>query len=87
MQVKETVKELLERLPEDCSFEDILYQLYVLQKVEQGQADVQAGRIIQSIAPIVGGKGGGKLDFASGGGKDPSKLDDALKAASKLFKP
>jgi alanyl-tRNA synthetase len=39
---------------------------------------VQAGKIIQQIAPIVGGKGGGKPDNARGGGKDASKLDEAL---------
>ncbi len=41
-------------------------------------AKVQAGKIIQAIAPIVGGKGGGKPDNARGGGKDPTKLDEAL---------
>ena len=39
---------------------------------------VQAGKIIQTIAPIVGGKGGGKPTQARGGGKDASKLDEAL---------
>jgi len=39
---------------------------------------VQAGKIIQNIDPIVGGKGGGKPDNARGGGKDASKLDEAL---------
>ena len=38
----------------------------------------QAGKIIQAIAPIVGGKGGGKPDNARGGGKDVAKLDEAL---------
>ena len=38
----------------------------------------QAGKIIQAIAPIVGGKGGGRPDNARGGGKDASKLDEAL---------
>ena len=45
---------------------------------KEHQAKVQAGKIIQTIAPIVGGKGGGKPDFARGGGKDASKLDEAL---------
>jgi alanyl-tRNA synthetase len=40
-----------------------------------------AGKIIQGIAPIVGGKGGGKPDNARGGGKDVSKLDQALQKA------
>jgi alanyl-tRNA synthetase len=48
------------------------------------QAKVQAGKIIQTIAPIVGGKGGGKPDFARGGGKDVSKVDAALAEARKL---
>ncbi len=39
---------------------------------------IQAGKIIQTIAPIVGGKGGGKPTNACGGGKDVSKLNEAL---------
>src|SRR5437667_551725 len=48
-------------------------------------AKVQAGRIIQTIAPIVGGKGGGKPDNARGGGRDASKLDEALAQARTLI--
>jgi alanyl-tRNA synthetase len=48
-------------------------------------AKVQAGKIIQQIAPIVGGKGGGKPDHARGGGKDASKLDEALAKARSLI--
>ena len=45
----------------------------------------QAGRIIQSIAPIVGGKGGGKATQARGGGKDTAKLDEALAEVPKIL--
>jgi alanyl-tRNA synthetase len=46
--------------------------------VERG---ISAGSIIREIAPIVGGGGGGRDDMAQAGGKDPSKLDEALVAA------
>ncbi|HXH83922.1 MAG TPA: alanine--tRNA ligase [Candidatus Tectomicrobia bacterium] len=39
---------------------------------------VQAGRLIQEVARVVGGGGGGRPDLAQAGGKDPSKLDAAL---------
>jgi alanine--tRNA ligase len=48
-------------------------------------AKVQAGKIIQQIAPLVGGKGGGKPDQARGGGKDATKLDEALAKAKSLL--
>jgi alanyl-tRNA synthetase len=41
---------------------------------------VQAGKIISQIAPIVGGKGGGRPDLAEGGGTNPGALDEALSA-------
>ena len=46
---------------------------------------IQAGKIIQTIAPIVGGKGGGRPDNARGGGKDVGKLDEALAKAKSLL--
>ncbi len=46
---------------------------------------VQAGKIIQQIAPIVGGKGGGRPDNARGGGKEAGKLDEALAKAKSLL--
>ena len=48
-------------------------------------AKIQAGKIIQAIAPIVGGKGGGKPDNARGGGKDTARLDEALAKARELL--
>jgi alanyl-tRNA synthetase len=40
-----------------------------------------AGAIIKEIAPLVGGKGGGKPDLAQGGGTNPAALESALEAA------
>ena len=48
-------------------------------------AKAQAGKLIQGIAPIVGGKGGGKPDNARGGGKDATKLDEALAKVKSLL--
>jgi len=39
---------------------------------------VKAGELVGSIAAAVGGKGGGRPDFAQAGGSDASKLDAAL---------
>ncbi|MEA2337231.1 MAG: alanyl-tRNA synthetase, partial [Thermoanaerobaculia bacterium] len=39
---------------------------------------VNANALINKLAPIVGGKGGGKPDLAQAGGKDPGKLDEAI---------
>jgi alanyl-tRNA synthetase len=46
---------------------------------------VQANKIIQTIAPIVGGKGGGRPENAQGGGTDATKIDDALAKARELL--
>ena len=42
------------------------------------KAGHHAGKTIQTLAAQLGGKGGGKPDFAMGGGKDPGKLADVL---------
>ncbi len=44
-------------------------------------APLKAGDWIKAIAPIVGGGGGGRPDFAQAGGKDPSKIQTALEEA------
>jgi len=47
---------------------------------------VKAGQIVKEIAPIVGGGGGGRPDFAEAGGKQPEKIDEMLLAAEGAVK-
>jgi alanyl-tRNA synthetase len=49
------------------------------------QAVLPAGKLISAIAPLVGGKGGGKPDNARGGGRDASGLQAALEKAKDLI--
>jgi alanyl-tRNA synthetase len=46
---------------------------------------VKAGQIVKEIAPIVGGGGGGRPDFAEAGGKQPEKIDEMLKASESVL--
>lgn len=46
MLTKQTVRDLLDRLPEDCSPDEVLYHLYVLQAVKTGLADADAERVV-----------------------------------------
>ena len=47
--------------------------------------DFQAGKLVQELAPLVGGRGGGKPEMARGAGNDPSKIDDLLAKANSLL--
>jgi alanyl-tRNA synthetase len=42
---------------------------------------IPAGQVVKQLAPIVGGGGGGRPDFAEAGGKDPSKIGELLAAS------
>jgi hypothetical protein len=46
MTAKDTVRALLDRLPDDCTLDDVLYHLYVVHAIARGEADEEAGRII-----------------------------------------
>jgi alanyl-tRNA synthetase len=47
---------------------------------------VQAGRLVKELAPIVGGGGGGRPDFAEAGGRDASKIGEMLTRAPDVLK-
>jgi alanyl-tRNA synthetase len=46
---------------------------------------IGAGDIVKESAPLVGGKGGGRPDFAQAGGPEPEKLEQALAAARRFI--
>ena len=46
---------------------------------------VQANKLIQEVAPIVGGKGGGRPENARGAGNNPAKIEEALQKARELI--
>ena len=43
---KEEVQKMLEQIPDDSSFEDIQYHIYVREKIERGLKDIEEGRIL-----------------------------------------
>jgi alanyl-tRNA synthetase len=47
---------------------------------------VNANEVVRVVAPIIGGGGGGKPNFAQGGGTQPKKLEDAVKKAEETIK-
>ena len=56
---KDAARRLIEQLPEQATWDDIMYELYVKQKLEAGLADIEAGRTIpheQVKAELLGQK-------------------------------
>jgi predicted transcriptional regulator len=45
--VKEAARQLVENLPEDVTWDDLMYQIYVRQNIEAGLADSEAGRVVE----------------------------------------
>jgi predicted transcriptional regulator len=43
---KEAVRKILEQVPDDASYEDIQYHIYVREKIERGVKDIEEGRVI-----------------------------------------
>jgi len=50
-------------------------------------AKVHAGKLIQTLAKQIGGKGGGRPDLAEGGGEDTSALNSTLELVPDLLEP
>ena len=43
---KEEVRKMLDQIPDDASFEDIQYHIYVQEKIEHGLKDIEEGRVL-----------------------------------------
>ncbi|MDX6574993.1 MAG: hypothetical protein QOE96_946 [Blastocatellia bacterium] len=43
--IKEEARRLVENLPDDSTWEDLMYQIYVRETIESGLADIEAGRV------------------------------------------
>ena len=51
----------------------------------QAPQKLKAGEVVQAIAPLIEGRGGGKPDFAQAGGTKPAGLKEALEKGSQLI--
>jgi alanyl-tRNA synthetase len=59
---------------------------HLLAMVKKDKKDkVSAGTIIKEIAPVVGGRGGGRPDMAQAGGNEPGKVEEAIDKACELI--
>lgn len=86
-QLRDTVDQLRQRLPGGFVFLACPGEKNVMLAAGAGSglADgYHAGNIIKQVAPVVGGGGGGRADFAQAGGKQPQKTDDALRLAREI---
>ena len=44
--VKDEMRELVDGLPGECTWADVMYRVYLRQKIQRGLDDVEAGRVI-----------------------------------------
>ena len=44
--IKENIKTLVDALPDNMTYDDIMYEIYVKQKIEKGLADIKSGNVL-----------------------------------------
>jgi alanyl-tRNA synthetase len=60
-------------------------RVHLLVSVTRDLTDrVEAGQLVKELAPILGGAGGGRPDFAEAGGRDASRIDEVLGRAKEI---
>jgi hypothetical protein len=45
-QTKDILRDLIDTMPDDCTIEDVVYRLYVIDAARRGRADLDAGRTV-----------------------------------------
>ena len=66
---------------------DVGGKVALVATVPKAETDkIKAGDIIKNMAPVVGGKGGGRPDMAQGGGSEPSKITESLQFIKNYIK-
>jgi len=61
-------------------------QIMVMAGEEAVAKGLNAGEIVKLVAPLLGGGGGGRANFAQGGGAKPEKIAEAIRAAEEALK-
>ena len=69
-----------------ASVKDDKISFVVMATKELNKKGIHAGNLIKSIAGVTGGSGGGRPDMAQAGGRDISKLEEALSIVPELLK-
>jgi predicted transcriptional regulator len=46
--IKEEARRLVDELPDDATWDDLMYRIYVRQNIEAGLADSEAGRVVDA---------------------------------------
>lgn len=82
-QIKEELKDGVIFLASDNDGKVALLAMASDEAVKKG---AHAGNLIKAVASIVGGGGGGRANMAQAGGRDASKIPDAIKEASRVLK-
>ncbi|MGN8773109.1 alanine--tRNA ligase [Candidatus Weimeria sp. HCP3S3_B5] len=82
-QIKEELKDGVIFLASDNDGKVALLAMASDQAVKKG---AHAGNLIKAVASVVGGGGGGRANMAQAGGRDASKIPDAIKEASRVLK-
>ena len=44
--IKQALSEMLQTLPDDCTWDDVMYQIYVRQKIADGLAAAESGNVV-----------------------------------------